>query len=81
MADITSTNITFYKNVNFGTTRGKIYQIISDGTGVTAPITPGPGFTIPLGNYSGVTESSGTFTFTLPAGTNLSKRYILFLTE
>lgn len=60
--------------------RAKIYQIISDGAGVTVPITPGRGYTIgPIGNYSFYTESSGVFTATLPAGTNLSKRYLMFL--
>ena len=80
MADITAANITFYKETMFLGKRAKIYQIISDGTGVTAPILPGVGYTIgPIGNYTGYTLSSGTYTVTLPAGTNLRKRYLMFL--
>ena len=79
MADIAAANITFYKETKWMGKRVKIYQIISDGSGVTVPITPGSGYEIPLGNYKGYTVSSGVFTITVPAGTNLSKRYIAFL--
>lgn len=79
MADIASANVTWYKDAYFMGKRAKIYQIISDGTGVTVPIKPGEGYTLPFGNYTCYSESSGTFTITLPAGTNLSKRYIMFL--
>jgi hypothetical protein len=79
MADITSTNITIYKSTKWFGKRVKIYEIISDGSGVTAPITPGSGFSVVLGNYKGYSVSSGVFTMRVPAGTNLSKRYVAFL--
>lgn len=82
MADIAAANIKFFKDVQLGTHRGKIYQIISDGSGVTAPITPGYGYGTPIGNYTDYVESPvGTFTLAVPAGTNLSKRYILFISR
>lgn len=79
MADIPAANITLYKETKLFGKRAKIYQIISDGTGVTIPILPGPGYTIPFGNHKGYSVSSGTFTLRCTAGTNLSKRYIAFL--
>ena len=82
MADIPAASITKADEGILGTHRFKTYQIISDGSGVTVPITPGKNFGTPIGNYTDYVESPvGTFTITVPAGTNLSKRYILFISR
>lgn len=68
-----------YKDTWFGDKRAKIYEIVSDGSTTSVAITPGVGYTIPIGNYTGYTESAGAFTITFPAGTNLSLRHIMFV--
>jgi hypothetical protein len=71
---------TLYKETMFMGKRAKFYKLVSDGSDTAVDILPGPGYTIgPIGNYTGYTVSSGTFTVTLPAGTNLSYRDLMFL--
>ena len=75
MADIAAANITSVRPLAGGTIRGHIWKVISDGTGVTAPLYGAKGYQFCIGAPTSQTISADTMTLTVPAGTNLSIRY------
>lgn len=77
---------TKYKETMFMGKRAKTYLLTSDGSDTSVDILPGVGYDIgPIGNYTSYTEAVSTttgektYTVYLPAGTNLSLRYLMFL--
>ena len=75
MADIAAANITSVRPLAGPTIRGHIWKVISDGTGVTAPLYGAKGYPYALGGYTRQSISGDTNTLTVAAGTNLSIRY------
>lgn len=62
----------------WGDKRVKIYTVTLDGSDTSIDIKPGLGYSDPVGAYSYYTLSSGTYTFTILAGTTGHYTHIVF---
>ena len=81
MADVTASETLVKKEgLITGTGRFKVYEIQKNAAGVTAPVLPGSGYKYCIGMELGYTESGGTFTGKLAAGTDGDLNDVLFIT-